>query len=78
MEESEITKIKVLILKGSDNYSQWESNIATTLFLSRRIMSCIRTEPKSDAEQLKFNQAFAIIFQSLSQTVQAALSASVK
>ena len=80
MEELEISKIKVLTLKGSDNYPQWESHIATTL-LSKGIMSCIRTDPISPvttAEQLKFDKAFAIIFQSLSETVQATLPASVR
>ena len=79
MEESEI-KIKVVTLRGSENYPQWESHMATTL-LSKGIMSCIRTEPispVSTADQLKFDKAFAIIFQSLSETVQAALPATVK
>ncbi|RXK35340.1 hypothetical protein M231_07412 [Tremella mesenterica] len=78
-------KVKIVKLRGSKNYAQWEAHIATTL-MGKGLLPYINAElPSTDLkdkeniqEGLKFAKAYSIIFQSLSETISSTLPSSVK
>ncbi|EIW66883.1 hypothetical protein M231_05570 [Tremella mesenterica] len=78
-------KVKIVKLRGSKNYAQWEAHIAITL-MGKGSLPYIETEsPSQDLkdkenikEPLKLAKAYSIIFQSLSETISSALPTAVK
>lgn len=70
----------MVILTGYENYTRWARRIGTILD-SEGILYCVNSEPTrpvSATEQLRVDKAFAIIFQSLSETIQATLPFSIR
>jgi hypothetical protein len=88
MSDSEDSKstYKVVKLKGSDNYAEWELSIGSTL-LGKGLLDITNEDPPPVTASLTANQknlvkshgkAWSIIIQSLSSVVQASLSSSAR
>jgi len=67
---------RATILKGAENYPEWELSIGTIL-LAKDLYDCIEATTL-DANKKEQRKAFALIIQSLSTNVQQALSAEVR
>ena len=77
---------RVVKLKGSDNYAEWELSIGSTL-LGKDLLDIINEDPPAITVSLTTNQkhnirnhgkAWSIIIQSLSTVVQASLSSAAR
>ena len=88
MSDSEDSKsnYRVVKLKGSDNYAEWELSIGSTL-LGKDLLDIINEDPPAITVSLTTNQkhnirnhgkAWSIIIQSLSTVVQASLSSAAR
>ena len=80
--EDSRSSYKVVKLRGSDNYAEWELSIGSTL-LGKGLLDIINEDPPATTVSLTANQknlvkshgkAWSIIIQSLSTIVQASLS----
>lgn len=80
MSNIEEERIRTTLLRGSENYADWELSIATSL-MAKDLLDCVHDSPPLPSNKIKsrrFNKAFAIIIKSLSPIVQSSLSSTAR